>query len=54
MAEFRVQIEAHYDQEWMCQLRPSEISTWWARVPVRSDDGHKNAVLKAIIKERHA
>ena len=43
---------AHNDQGWMRQLFPSELQTWWARVPLRSNDGHKDAVLKTIIKER--
>ena len=44
---------SHNDQGWMRQLFPSELQTWWARVPLRSNDGHKDAVLKTIIKERN-
>jgi len=42
----------HFDQEWMKQLMPSEITTWWARVGRHATDAHKDATLADIIEER--
>lgn len=52
MTTIKHAIDDHYDHGWMRQLRPSELTVWWERVPLRSDAVHKDAVLAAIIAER--
>ena len=52
MTTIKHAIDDHHDKPWMRRLRPSELEVWWERVPLRSDAGHKDAVLAAIIAER--
>jgi hypothetical protein len=44
--------EPHDNQRWMCQLRPSEIETWWQRVDMHATTAHKDKTLADIIEER--